>query len=187
MKKFHPKDLADWRRWLEKHHLKEDRVFLIKYKKHTGKPVIHHMDSMKVGICFGWIDTTAQRLDEDRFGTIYVKRNKNSKWSKNTLSYGKELFKKGLMSPFGIKMYKEGLQKKPHDEGIPKNPRVPKLLKEEIEKDYLTKKNFKKIAPSYKRTILRWLIRAKLPETKRKRMEIILQSLKNNKKIFPAA
>ena len=187
MKTFHAKDLTDWRRWLEKNHLKEDKVLMIKDKKHTGKPIIHNMDSMKTAICFGWIDTTAQRIDEDRWATTYVKRNKNSKWSKNTLCYGKELLEKGLMSPFGIKMYKEGLAKKPHDEGIPKNPRVPKYLKQEIEKDSVARNNFRKIPPSYKRTLLRWLLRAKLAETKKKRIKIIVQSLKKNEKLFPAA
>jgi uncharacterized protein YdeI (YjbR/CyaY-like superfamily) len=103
------------------------------------------------------------------------------------LSYGKELLKKGLMSPFGIKMYKEGLAKKPHDHGIPDNPRVPRYLRQEIEKESVAKDNFKKIAPSYKRTLLRWLLRAKLEETKKKRLKIILQSLREGKKLFPAA
>jgi uncharacterized protein YdeI (YjbR/CyaY-like superfamily) len=187
METFLAKDLKDWRNWLKKNHLKKDKIILVKYKKHTGKPIIYHMDSMKEAICFGWIDTTAQRIDEDRWATTYVKRNKNSKWSKNTLSYGQELLEKGMMSPFGIKMYNEGLVKGPHDEGIPNNPRVPKYLREAIEKDSLVNENFKKIAPSYKRTLLRWLLRAKLPETKKKRLKIILQSLKKNEKLFPAA
>ena len=134
MKIFTAKDLAHWRKWLEKNHLKEDRVMLIKYKKHTGKQIIHNMDSMKTAICFGWIDTTLKRVDENRYAITYVKRNKNSKWSINTLGYGKELLKKDLMSPFGIKMYREGLAKKPHDFGIPENPRMPSEMKILLEK-----------------------------------------------------
>ena len=62
---------------------------------------------MKIAIRFGWIDTTAKRIDENKWATTFVKRNKNSKWSINTLSYGKELFEKGLMSD-----YVEGLEEK---------------------------------------------------------------------------
>ena len=187
METFIAKDLADWRTWLKKNHLKKDKIILVKYKKHTGKPIIPNRDSMKEAICFGWIDTTTRRIDEDKYGITYVRRNKNSKWSKNTLSYGKELLKKSLMSPFGIKMYKEGLAKKPHDHGIPNNPRVPKYLKKELEKEPLANDNFKKIAPSYRRTLLRWLLKAKQDETKNKRMKIIIQSLKKKEKLFPAA
>lgn len=186
METFLAKDLRDWRKWLERNHLKKERIVLVKYKKHTGKPIIPNKDSMKEAICFGWIDTTTRRLDEDTYGITYVKRNKNSKWSKNTLSYGKELLKKGLMSAFGIKMYKEGLEKKPHDEGIPDNPGVPKYLIEELEKEQVLN-NFKNIAPSYRRTLLRWLLKAKQDETKKRRLKSIIQSLKKGQKLFPAA
>ena len=176
-----------WRNWLKKNHLSNRKIAVIVYKKHTGKPSPDHKELMEEAICFGWIDTTIKRLDHKKYLRCFVRRNKNSKWSINTLSYGKELFEKGLMSSFGIKMYKEGLAKKPHDEGIPDNPRVPKYLRQEIEKEPRTIENFRKIAPSYKRTLLRWLLRAKLKETKKKRVKIIVQSLKKKKKLFPAA
>jgi len=104
MKTFYAKSLEDWRSWLYKNHLKEDKVLLIKDKKHTGKPIIHNMDSMKTAISFGWIDTTIKRIDENQYAITYMKRNKNSKWSINTLSYGKELLEKGLMSQFGMNL-----------------------------------------------------------------------------------
>ena len=95
--------------------------------------------------------------------------------------------KKGKMSSEGIMRYLEGKAKKPHDAEIPKNPRIPEYLRKEIEKNNLAEKNFKKIPPSYKRTLLRWFLRAKLNETKKRRAKIIIQSLKKNEKLFPAA
>jgi len=165
MKTFYAKDLDDWRNWLEKNHLKEDRVLLIKDKKHTGKPIIHNMDSMKTAICFGWIDTTAQRIDENQYAITYVKRNKNSKWSINTLSYGKELLEKGLMSPHGIKIYKEGLLKKPHDAGIPKNPKMPKEMKKLLMENKKLD-GFMELSPSVKKSYFRRFLRIKRVETK---------------------
>ena len=132
-----------WRNWLKKNYLSNKKIAVIIYKKHTKKPSPNHKELIEEAICFGWIDTTIKRSNHRKYLRYFVRRNKNSKWSKNTLFYGKELLRKGLMSPFGIKMYKEGLAKKPHDEGIPKNPRVPKYLKEKIEKDNITKENFK--------------------------------------------
>jgi uncharacterized protein YdeI (YjbR/CyaY-like superfamily) len=176
MKTFIAKDLADWRNWLKKNHLKEDKVLLVKYKKHTGKPIIYNKDSMMEAICFGWIDTTAKRVDEDKWGITYVKRNKNSKWSLNTLSYGKELLEKGLMSPFGIKMYKEGLLKKPHDLGIPKNPDMPEDLKKALNKSKKFDK-FMKIAPSARRMYFRMLIRLKRKETKAKFIKKLIKNV----------
>jgi len=59
---------------LSKNHLKENKVALIPYKKHTGIPSISHKDAMYEAICFGWIDTTIKRLDEKRFLSTFKKR-----------------------------------------------------------------------------------------------------------------
>lgn len=174
----------EWRAWLEKNHEKEKKVFLIKYKKHTGKPSLNNLEAMEEAICYGWIDTTVKRLDEERYQQAFAKRNKNSKWSYNTLSYGKRLIKEGKMTPAGLKMYKEGLKKLPHDHGIPKNPEVPEDLKSLLEKDKKAKQGFEKFSESVRRTYLRWLIHAKLPETRNKRLKIIVENAKQGKKLF---
>lgn len=178
---------GSWRNWLRKNHLSEKKIAIIVYKKHTGNPSPNHKELMEEAICFGWIDTTINRLDNKKYLRYFVRRNNNSKWSKNTLSYAEDLMRKRKMSREGIKRYKEGLAKLPHDFRIAKNPRVPKYLREEIEKDGVAKDNFKKIPKSYKRTLLRWLLRAKQEKTKKKRTNIIVQSLRKRKKLFPAA
>ena len=53
----------DWRRWLLEHHNKEKKIWLIYFKKHTGKPRIPYDDAVEEAICFGWIDTTVKRID----------------------------------------------------------------------------------------------------------------------------
>ena len=173
MRKFYAKSLEDWRNWLERNHLKEDKVLLIKDKKHTGKPIIHNMDSMKTAISFGWIDTTTKRIDENQYAITYVKRNKNSKWSINTLSYGKELLEKGLMSPFGIQRYKEGLAKKPHDEGIPKNPEMPNEIKLALIKSNKFD-SFMKLSPSKRKMYFRMFLKIKRAETQEKFIKNLL-------------
>jgi len=176
-----------WRNWLKKNHLSKRKIAVIVYKKHTGKHSSNHKELMEEAICFGWIDTTIKRLDHKKYLRYFVRRNNNGKWSKNTLRYAGDLMKKGKMSAEGIKRYKEGLSRKTHDHGIPDNPRAPDYLVKEIEKDKKARDNFKKIPPSYKRTLLRWLLRAKLKETKKKRVKSIVKALRTNKKLFPAA
>lgn len=172
----------EWRAWLEKNHTKEKKVGLISHKKHTGKPSMSHKESMEEAICFGWIDTTIKRLDEDRYLRYFARRNKNSKWSTATLSYAKDLTKRKLMTPEGTKFYLEGLKKKPLDHGIPKNPDVPEDLKKELAKDKIAKENFEKWSNSYRRTFLRWIEHAKLPETRKKRIGIVFQRAKEDRK-----
>ncbi len=172
----------NFRKWLEKNHEKESKVAVTIYKKHTGKSSPSHKELIEEAICFGWIDTTIKRIDEEKFLRNFSKRNKNSKWSSNTLAYAKDLTKRGLMKPAGLKYYNEGLSRPTHDHGIPKNPSMPKELKERLKKNKTAWTNFNNFSPSAKRTFYRWLLRIKGEETRKKRIkQIIAMSMKKEK------
>ena len=170
-----------WREWLRKNHSTEKRVFLIHYKRHTGKPFVSHRESIEEAICFGWIDTTIKRIDEDKFGRFFCKRTEKSRWSSATLGYARKLIKEGKMEAAGLKAYNEGLKKPVIDHGLPKNPDIPSYLKEALEKDKKAKENFNSFAPSYKRTYIYWVERAKLSETRQKRIKIIMERARQKK------
>ena len=176
--------LKEWRKWLSKNYRKEDRVLLIRYKKHTGKESFNQRDAMNEAICFGWIDTTLKRIDDERYGVTFVKRKKSSRWSENTFARAREMIRKRKMTKFGLKMYQEGLKKPTHDVGVPKNPGVPEELKKELEKkkNKKAKDNFEKLAPSYKRIYLRWLVSAKREETLKNRVKVVIERLREGKK-----
>lgn len=176
----------DFRDWLKENHDKKKKVGLILHRRHTGKDSPSHYDLMQEAICFGWIDTTLKRFDEDKFIRYFCKRNKNSSWSYNTLSYGKRLIKEGKMQPSGLKFYKEGLKKKPLDFGIPKNPNMPEELKKELEKkkNKKAKDAFDRLTPSVKKYYFRFILRAKLPETKKRRVNSILKKIGEKKNHF---
>jgi uncharacterized protein YdeI (YjbR/CyaY-like superfamily) len=172
----------DFRKWLAKNHEKESKVSVILHKKHTGKESPSHRELMGEAICFGWIDTILNRLDEDRYIRNFSRRNKNSKWSNNTISYGKELIEQGRMTPAGLKFYEEGLLKPTHDAGIPKNPSMPEELRKALDKDSKAKENFMNFAPSAKKMHYRWILRGKREETRIKRINFIVESAKAGKK-----
>ena len=180
IKTIHPKSPKAWREWLAKNHDKETKIGLIKYKKHTGKGTISHRESMDEAICFGWIDTTVKRLDEDRYIRYFSKRNEKGRWSENTLSYAKQLIEEKKMTSAGMKFYKLGLNKKPLGHGIPRNPSVPKNLKEALKHDKKAKNGFENLSPSNRRMYLRWLLSAKREETKEKRILVILDRSKKD-------
>ncbi|MCB0408567.1 MAG: YdeI/OmpD-associated family protein [Bdellovibrionales bacterium] len=173
-----------WRKWLKKNHLVEESVFLISYKKHTGKDSINHKTQIEEAICFGWIDTTVKRLDEDRFHRRFVKRSVNATWSKNTLSYGETLYKNGKMSAYGKKMFLLGKQKKPIDHDIPDFPEVPGDLKKAFAKNKRAKVGFEAYSPSTKKSYLRWLFRAKREDTRAKRIQQIIDAASQGQKLW---
>lgn len=178
----HCNSIEEWRNWLKENHLKEKSVALVVNKKHTGKGTISHLDSMKEAICFGWIDTTLKRLDENQYVRNFRRRTDKSTWSDNTLRYAKDLKEQNRLFPEGIKRYSEGLKKPTLDYGIPKNPDTPKDLKKALENNKEANANFNKLAPSHKRTYLRWIIKAKLLETKQKRISSTIAKLSRNEK-----
>ena len=67
-----------FRNWLAANHDKYDKVAVIVYRKHTGRSAPTHKELMEEAICYGWIDTTLKRLDEDRYVRNFSRRNKNS-------------------------------------------------------------------------------------------------------------
>ncbi len=172
----------EWRKWLIKNHEKEDKVALIRHKRHTGKPTFNHREAMEEAICFGWIDTTIKRLDEERYILHFVKRKKNARWSTSTINCAKQMIKEKKMTPFGLKIYKEGLKKLPYNHGMSKNPEMSQDLIKELSKNKKINENFNNFPPSTKRMYLRWLESAKRKETKDKRIKSILKLAENKDK-----
>ncbi len=166
----------EFRAWLAKHHKKENKVAMIVHKKHTGKSAPTHREVIEEAICFGWIDTTIKRLDEDTFLRHFSKRNEKSKWSDNTLSYAKKLEKEGRMTSEGLKFYNLGKKRPTHDHGIPKNPDMPEELKKALGKNSRASKGFEKFSPSARRMYYRWILRGKQPATREKRARAIVAS-----------
>jgi uncharacterized protein YdeI (YjbR/CyaY-like superfamily) len=56
-----------WRSWLKGHYQSKAEIWLVYHKKESGKPRISYNDAVEEALCFGWIDSTAKKLDEERF------------------------------------------------------------------------------------------------------------------------
>lgn len=109
MKKYvYAKSIKEWREWLKKKYESDERVYLVKYKKHTGKPSLTSKEALIEAIRFGWVDTTINSIDEDKYAQCFMKRKKTSNWSKNTLGYARELIKQGVMTSSGLEAYNRG-------------------------------------------------------------------------------
>ena len=63
----HVMNREEWRAWLEQNHDKETQVWLVFYKAHTGQPRIRYNDAVEEALCFGWIDSNIQRIDDERY------------------------------------------------------------------------------------------------------------------------
>lgn len=101
MATFSPRTRAAWRLWLKKNHAKKREVWLLSYKKHTGKPSLPFQDALEEALCFGWIDTKVRRVNDDRYVTRYTPRQPKSQWSTTNVNLYRKLERAGLMTAAG--------------------------------------------------------------------------------------
>ena len=97
-KLLHVTEREEWRDWLKKYHKSEKEVWLVFYKKHTGKPRISYNDSVEEALCFGWIDSTVRRIDEDRFAQRFSVRNPKTPYSQSNQERLRKLIEQGKVT-----------------------------------------------------------------------------------------
>lgn len=91
-----------WRAWLEKNHRRLAGIWMIFFKKHTGKKSISYDDAVEEALCFGWVDSLVRRLDEERYIQKFTPRKEKSTWSKSNKDRMEKLIKQGCMTEAGL-------------------------------------------------------------------------------------
>jgi uncharacterized protein YdeI (YjbR/CyaY-like superfamily) len=98
----HPTTRAQWRAWLAAHHLEPDGIWLISWKKATGKPAVSYGDAVEEALCVGWVDSKPASLDDDRGLLWFSPRRPRSGWSRPNKERVERLVAAGLMEPAGL-------------------------------------------------------------------------------------
>ena len=88
----------EWRDWLKKHYQSEKEIWLVYYKKHTGKPRISYNEAVEEALCFGWIDSIVKSIDEDRFAQRFSLRNPKRPYSQANRERLRELIRLGKVA-----------------------------------------------------------------------------------------
>lgn len=102
---------ADFRHWLEKNHDKEKELWVGYYKIGSGKSGLTWQDSVKVALCYGWIDGIRKGLNETSYTNRFTPRRLNSNWSEINIKSVEDLIKNGMMRPSGLKVFETRKQK----------------------------------------------------------------------------
>lgn len=179
------KDRSEWRKWLEKNHGISHEVWLIYYKKHTGKQRIPYDDAVEEALCFGWIDSTVKRIDDEKYCQKYTPRRKRSIWSDLNKNRVKKLTVLGFMREPGKIKIREAKESGMWDREYPSivRPEHSPELASALEKDPVAKKNFNQLAPSKRKMYIAWIALAKKEETRIKRTKEAIDLLKKGKEL----
>lgn len=168
---FCPANRRQWRRWLQANHRKERSVWLIYYKKKANMPTITWSEAVDEALCFGWIDSTARPVDDEKFMQFFTRRKPGSVWSKINKEKVQRLIDEGLMTPAGYESIEAAKQNGSWSilDQV-EELKIPRDLEKEFRSYPGSKAYFKSLSRSVKKSILQWLVLAKRPETRQKRI-----------------
>lgn len=180
---FYPPNREAWRSWLKENHEKEQSIWLIYYKKKSNKPTVAYSDAVDEALCFGWIDSKQMPIDDEKFMQFFCKRKAKSVWSKINKEKVQRLIDAGLMTTAGYKT----IEIAKHNGSWTILDEVEELIvPSDLEVAFLQKKNAKNyftgLSRSDQRNILQWLVLAKRPETRKKRIAEIVELTEQNQK-----
>jgi uncharacterized protein YdeI (YjbR/CyaY-like superfamily) len=178
-------DRQAWRTWLQDNHDRCAEVWLVFYKKHTGKSGIAYRDAVEEAICHGWIDGLKRRIDDERYAYRFTPRRPKSKWSPLNIRLAERLIADGQMTPVGLAAY---ARRKHYDEEFLEARRsdrvnLPAEIESELRSNEAAWKNYRALAPGYRKQYATWLTQAVKPETRNRRLKEALRLLEENRKL----
>jgi uncharacterized protein YdeI (YjbR/CyaY-like superfamily) len=167
----HPLTRAEWRAWLQDNHARDEGVWLISFKKATGQPAVSYDEAVEEALCFGWVDSKPNKLDDERTMLYFAPRKGGSGWSRPNKERVERMIATGLMTAAGLAKVEEA-----QADGTwtmldaVENLEVPEDLAAEFSKYPNARANWEAFPRSAKRGILEWIVQAKRPETRAKRI-----------------
>ena len=181
---YHPKTRVEWREWLAINHDRSKGVRLVLIKKGADIPGIMYSDAVEEALCFGWIDSTPGKLDEQRYTLYMSPRKPKSGWSKINKQRIQKLVKEGRMTEAGLTKIEAAKNDGSWNrldaiDGL----EMPADLLEQLSANAEAKHNFEAFSTSSKKIILFWIASAKREETRQKRMEETVRLAAQNIKV----
>jgi uncharacterized protein YdeI (YjbR/CyaY-like superfamily) len=168
---------AEFRAWLEEHHETASEVWVGYYKKATRKPTMTWSEAVDEALCFGWIDGKSQRIDEERHRQRFTPRRPNSNWSAINIAKVDALAKQGRMRPDGEAAF--AARREARSAVYSYERRHEAAFDADQEGTFRSNEPawewFEAQSPSYRTTATFWVVSAKRPETRAKRLARLIE------------
>ena len=171
--------------WLEENHSSENEVWTIIHKKKSGKIGLKYREAVEEAICFGWIDSKLQSVNDFSFRLRFSPRKKNSIWSKNNKELAETMIRLGKMRRAGFETIDEA--KRNGKWGSAYSSKVPLKIPEDLlralKESRLAWKNFDEFSNSTKLRYIYWIESARKNETRRKRITDVVKKANQKSKL----
>lgn len=181
-----PDSLQEWREWLAAHHTRPAGVWLVTWRAGSSGPRIGYEESVEQALCFGWVDSSVVKGDDGTWLQRFSPRNPRSTWAASNRERAEKLIAAGLMRPAGQALIDLAKRTGRWDVlGSVGGDGVPDDLRAALAADPQADANFAAFTPSARRLILEWILTARKPETRARRIAKTVASAHNNTRAYP--
>jgi uncharacterized protein YdeI (YjbR/CyaY-like superfamily) len=165
----------EWREWLKAHYKSESEIWLVYYKKATGKPRIEYNDAVEQALCFGWIDSNVKKLGEDRSAQRFSPRKPKSGYSQVNIERLRYLVSQGKVVDEVLESLGDVLEQ----EFV-----FPADILDAIRADKQAWENYQTFSEPYKRIRVAYIEGARnRPDEFQKRLSYFIKTARENKLI----
>ena len=181
LRRVRPKSRQAWRDWLEKNHATCSGVWLVYAKKHSGLATLTYNDAVEEALCFGWIDSKINPIDDSFYMQVFTPRKAQSAWSALNRTRVKRLVAAGLMTAAGAAAIKAAKKSgmwdaTKHAEDLIIPPDLATALESNVE----ARRHWEAYSPSRRKGVLYRLAGAKRPETRARYLREIIEHMVRN-------
>jgi uncharacterized protein YdeI (YjbR/CyaY-like superfamily) len=176
----------DFRDWLEEHHASETELWMGLRKRHVVDRGLTWEEAVPVALCFGWIDSVAQRIDEDSRRQRWTPRRRGSSWSAVNVAHVERLLAAGLMHPAGIAAFEARTPERTavySYEG--KEPALPAEALARLEENAAALAFWRAAPAGYRRQAAGWVTSAKREATRASRLTQLVEDCAAGRLIPP--
>jgi len=187
MQTLHFRSAVDFRRWLEENHAGSDGFWLRICKQDAAEESVTYAEALDQALCFGWIDGQKKSFDRSSWLQKFTPRRPRSGWSKLNTAHAERLIKAGVMAPAGLESIKaakaDGRWKAAYDS--PRSAALPEDFLRALARNKKARTFFESLNRANVYSIVYRLQTARKPETRAKRMKLILTMMEQGKKFHP--
>lgn len=175
------KNDSEWREWLHENHSTSSGVNLIFYRVNSEFESMRWEEAVQVALCYGWIDSTVRKVDDERRKQAFGPRKDKSVWSKVNKNYIEKLIAENLMHESGLKKIEIAKQNGSWESlDDVENLTIPPDLQKAFEINVIAFTNYQNFSFTYRKSYLYWLNQAKREETRNSRIAEIVSLCKQN-------
>lgn len=163
-------DASEWRAWLEEHHATATELWMGLHKRHVADRGLTWEDAVPEALCFGWIDSVSQRIDDDSRRQRWTPRKTGSIWSAVNIAHVERLQAEGRMRPAGQAAYAARRADRSGVYAYESGGTLDAEQRAVLEGDPAARAFWEAATPSYRKLAEHWVVSAKREATRVSRL-----------------